>query len=1104
MTKAQPSVLLQHIWRLAGSLEGEQWTDRELLSAYARNRDEEAFACLVRRHGPMVWHVCRRAQAHQDAEDAFQATFIVLARKAGAVRWRASVAPWLYTVAQRLAAKARAQAAQWPRTGAREPAAPDPFAEMSARELLLALDAEVAALPERYRAPLVLCCLEGKTQQQAARLLAMSLSTVRRCLERGKKRLHVRLARKGLTPMALLGASTLARATAPMPSSAWTAALPAAAATARASALAEGLVVSTTGKLKGVAVLFLAACLASAGVGLAAHATRQQATLQAPEQPPGLPLVTTARTPRDALGDPLPPGALRRLGSVRLRHAGTLQSLAYSPSGHLLASAGWDRVIRFWDPATGRELRQITGPANGVNVIAFSSDGKLLAGGAVAAVVYLWDVATGRELRRLGGHQGQVRVLAFAPRGDLLAAGDEKSLRLWHPSTGKLLRSVEAREGVSAAAFSTDGGILAVATADKGTCLWDAHTGKLLRELRGAAGFITGMNFTPDGKRLLTTGSDDTLIWEVATGKVLGSLAPGRASRGSCAALAPAGKLLAVGGADQVLRLWDWVTGKEVLRLPRHPDRIRALAFSPDGKTLASAADGGVFHLWDTRTGQPRIALPGHNERLTSVAYTADGRTVVTAAWDGTVRLWNAKTGQQMRRFKVEDEAKRDYPMDPATLSRVALSPDGRLVAAVRGDEIVQVWDTATSKLVHQFRAGSLAFSPDGRLIACGERGSGPADANMGVIRLYDRATGKCLRELRGHLTAIASLSFSRDGKTLVSRGYVLLGFRTGEPGESETKFVRFWDVATGQERRSLLATAKVNGVTLSPDGRALASTPLRGTTATLWELATGGKRATLTGHTEMIFAMAFSPDGRTLASGSMDGTIRLWALPSGKEVGRLVGHRGWVLALAFSPDGKELVSGSMDTTALVWDVRRFTHRKSSLVELSPAELASCWKDLGGDAATGYRAMATLARSPDRAVSFLSRQLRPVAAPPAQRLAQLIAQLDHKRFSMREQASQELEKMGDTVAPALRQALAGRPALEVERRLQALLNRLDGMQLAPAVLWQLRAIEVLEYVGTPAARQPLERLAAGAPGARPTEEARAALGRLAARPISGP
>jgi RNA polymerase sigma factor (sigma-70 family) len=160
MPATYPAALLQHIRCLAGGATTAEPSDCELLRCYSSRRDEDAFTTLMKRHGPMVWRACRRLLSHeQDAEDVYQATFVVLARKAAGSDWSESIAGWLHAVATRLARKARCQAARRPIPAASSADSANPLDAMTGRELLAALDEELAALPEKYRGPLVLCNL---------------------------------------------------------------------------------------------------------------------------------------------------------------------------------------------------------------------------------------------------------------------------------------------------------------------------------------------------------------------------------------------------------------------------------------------------------------------------------------------------------------------------------------------------------------------------------------------------------------------------------------------------------------------------------------------------------------------------------------------------------------------------------------------------------------------------------------------------------------------------------------------------------------------------------------------------------------------------------
>src|SRR5262249_5602518 len=264
--------------------------------------------------------------------------------------------------------------------------------------------------------------------------------------------------------------------------------------------------------------------------------------------------------------------------------------------------------------------------------------------------------------------------------------------------------------------------------------------------------------------------------------------------------------------------------------------------------------------------------------------------------------------------------------------------------------------------------------------------------------------------------------------------------------------------------------------------------------TLRLWETATAAEVLVLPTITNNY--ATFSADGRLLALAASSREILVWDLGLGREHRRFKGFVAEVRWLAFSPDGRRLVSGLTDSTLLVWDVG--PRGTTPGARLGGEGLAKTWADLGGaDAPRAFRARWRLASSPEEAVGLLKDQLRRAEAADTQRLRRLLADLASPRFVVREKAQASLEELGDLAVPALRQALTEKPTLEGRKRLQAVLERLRGPVTRPELLRSLRAVAILEDIGTSAARKLLEGLAAGAPEARLTREAnKASLGRL--------
>jgi WD40 repeat protein len=486
----------------------------------------------------------------------------------------------------------------------------------------------------------------------------------------------------------------------------------------------------------------------------------------------------------------------------------------------------------------------------------------------------------------------------------------------------------------------------------------------------------------------------------------------------------------------------------------------------------------------------PLFNLAGHTQPVHAVAVSGDGRRIASAS-NTEIKVWDATAGKEV--FSQLTRATNVYG--------VAFSPDGKLLA-VGVSKTVRLLDAATGEQKQLINCGPhflfrLAFSPDGKRLAAagGNNGVQPGD-----VHVWDVAGGKEVFTLAGHTEPPLNVCYSADGKYLASCSGATQGSKAGE--------VRVWEADGGRLVHVLRGHLNnVYGVAVSPDGRRVASgSGAHGGAGKaelkLWETVSGREAFAPEGHAGTVYAVAFSPDGRRVATGGSDGTLRLWDALTGKELQNVPAHTGAVYNLAFSPDGRRLVTGGNDKAVKVWEVTADAARKPE-GEVTAERAEALWQDLcGADVGRAWRAVRELADAPGRAVPLLRERLRAAPGPSAEKKEQAerwVKELDHRRFAVREQAYRGLEKLGREAGPVLRAALERDPPLEVRRRIEELIERIVQPALDPELVRELRAVEVLEVVGTAEARQLLERLAGGLPDAPLTGEARAALARLTAR-----
>jgi RNA polymerase sigma factor (sigma-70 family) len=1115
-------------------------TDAELLDRFAAGRDEDAFAELVRRHGGMVQGVCRRVLGGEhDAEDAFQAVFLVLARRAASLPRHPSLGPWLHAVAHRVALKACAARGRRPDPERlREPPPPtEPPAEAARRELIAILDAELRQMPARYRAALVLCYLEGHSYEQAARELGCSSGALRRRLQGARERLRLRLTRRGLAPAAgeetptigplAIVPAGLARATAHAAAEFAAGRGESVAGAALAQAVLSSL---RAGPLRRVAVLLVLG-LAIGGSALAFRHTVNH--------PPGG--ATAQSAAADLPVEPLPERALARLGTTRFRHGDGIASLAIAPDGKLVAAVpGGQRPVILWDAAGHPLPWPAADKAVHASRLVFSPDGRLLAcsgsDDSPGKAVVL-DTATGRALYEIKGSHA-----AFSPDGKLMAAArkiDDDShvipdVHVYDAAGGRLLRQFRPdHEGLINGLAFAGNRTLAYTTgsldAETVLHLQDALTGATGSTLRFPShdtteGLAACLAFSPEGRRLATAGTTGILVWDVATGRRLRHWESAR--QANQLAWSPDGRSLlwaCMSAAEPPSRrAWqaDPESDESPRPLPGGSYSYGAVAFSPGGRWLACQSGDQAVEVREVATGRSTLPREGHTSQVLSVAFDAAGRTLTTSDATTTLR-WDRATGRPLGpvravnnlaslpggRELVADEPARTVKVRVAASGRdlvsleghygwdlLKVAPDGRTAVLRSPDGLVRQFDLATGKQVRTFPTGGkvlgLHLSPDGRVLAW--LTPPPADAQglaFGKWMLTDTATGQRLEPPGA--TGLQPPEYSPDGRVLI------LPWRS--PG-----VVGRWDLAAAKELPPLEGAQEVvSGVFHSPGSRYLAVSgshedPHKGNIFSIrvWELATGRRQQ----HFDTIAAedcgATFSPDERMLLS-SQRGVIHLREVATGLERGPLRGHLGSIhpCCLAFSPDGRTLASGGGDTQVLLWDLAgRAPDGHWQPTRHSPRRLGELWEALARDDAPGaYRAIWELAADPEGAVRFLEEHLSPVTDAVPTSVRRLLANLDDDDFAVRERASTALARLGTFAEPYYREILHGRPSPEVRRRIARLQELAGEPCLEPDLLREARAVEALEHIDSAAARRLLVKLAGGLTQAPLTREARAAL-----------
>ena len=807
-----------------------------------------------------------------------------------------------------------------------------------------------------------------------------------------------------------------------------------------------------------------------------------------------VPAMAQQRT--DLYGDPLPDGAVARLGVPRLPMR---TPIAFAADGKSFVGISGDSVIRF-DATTGKMLGRTRFPDT---LSQLSADGRTV--GAVNwESAKIWDAATKRLLLQVASQDKNLRAV-LSPDGRELAAIDGgrgangmQRLSVWDLASGeeRVLESSPPRS--RSLLFSPDSRYLLVANVGVEVKCWDLVRGEPVWSSKDQ---FHKYLFAPNGRTIFQVRNSGA--WSArnaATGEAINDFRLPTERAYSYAEIAPDNRTLVLPTKQGVI-FWDMKEGKELHLLP---DTERETSFgssfigpfSRDGKSILT--NFGVVQRWDLATGKPlfpdTINL-GHTGPPSSFAFSPDGKWLASGSWEEhRVRIWDMASGRLVHTLRGHT----------SVLRTLQFTPDSTRLITGAHDSTVRVWDVASGREIHCLhlhdgknsdehqQVGNLRISGDGKQVVVigveGFRGD-ESDCTLSIWNIID---GKRLEQQRK--VYAKGLGFGIIGCALTADNAVML---------DDGRFIDAKGSLTRPLPPRLRENERLHLPCLAPDDRLAAECVFRRETTSVgfvgvlvWEVATGRTVTRL--PVNGVQRIAFGPTGTTLVTVGAAG-IQTWELRSSQaartESAPASSDLTWTFALAVSPDGSKAATGCRDYTILLWDVKPPAEKATPL---TAADSLAAWADLAQpDGAKGFAAVCRLTDDPTRALALLKDRLRPATVPPADEVQKLVCELGSTNFQTRENAEKSLRVFGDRVEAPLREALKATESAEAKRRIEAILA--SFALLTPPegeTLRGIRAVWVLERIGTPDARQLLDDLAKGAETVRLTRESKTALGRL--------
>ncbi len=537
--------------------------------------------------------------------------------------------------------------------------------------------------------------------------------------------------------------------------------------------------------------------------------------------------------------------------------------------------------------------------------LAISPDGKTLATAGENGTIVLFDVQTGKLIKRLQKHTKNIQALVFHSNF-LISAGDDQQIIFWSLATAKPKMILKAPAEVNALAISPNGDILASGGEDNNITLWNINTGQILTSLKGHKQAIStnGLAFASNGYILGSTSSDHTArLWNVTpdtqiTDQNVSLLGHTDILQGIT--FSPDGNKVATSSADGSVRLWDVKTGKALRVLIGHKNTVFGVRFLANGTDLITASQDRTLRLWDIESGITKRVLQGHTGGVTDVI--AKSGQIFSASHDGKIMRWNAT---------VTDQYILNLPTEPAS---AAISPNGKYIAVGFANGALHLYSLANLTLLWQHNTAHsddiqrIVFSSDTTMLATA---SFDKTAKLWLInknRLYEKQI------FTGHKKPINSLALSPDNKNLATASYDgKIGlFRIG----SQEK--RFQQIHT---KRVYSVQFNNDGKQLLTSGR---DANIQGGYTRLWQINDNLSLRLVREFpkiSDRILWSSFSPNNQLVASVGRDWIVNLFSNNNKQIHKRLIGHENSILRAIFSPDNKQIATVSGDATVRFWDL---------------------------------------------------------------------------------------------------------------------------------------------------------------------------------------